>query len=172
MFLSSGGTVYGIPKYLPIDELHPTDPLCSYGISKLTIEKYLDLYRLLYGIDYVVLRISNLYGERQRLIAAQGAAAVFLGKALKGEKVTIWGDGSVARDYIYIADVIDSLIAVMNYFGKERIFNVGSGVARTLLELIEVIESVAGRKVDLEFKPSRTFDVPVNSLDIRRAMGS
>ncbi|MDC4203440.1 MAG: NAD-dependent epimerase/dehydratase family protein [Candidatus Manganitrophus sp.] len=171
VFLSSGGTVYGIPKYLPIDELHPTDPLCSYGISKLTIEKYLDLYRLLYGIDYVVLRISNLYGERQRLIAAQGAAAVFLGKALKGEKVTIWGDGSVARDYIYIADVIDSLIAVMNYFGKERIFNVGSGVARTLLELIEVIESVAGRKVDLEFKPSRTFDVPVNSLDIRRAMG-
>ncbi|HEX5337076.1 MAG TPA: NAD-dependent epimerase/dehydratase family protein, partial [Gallionella sp.] len=82
VFMSSGGTVYGIPKYLPIDESHPTDPLCSYGIAKLTIEKYLELYRVHYGIDYAVLRVSNPYGERQRLMAAQGAVAVFLGKAL------------------------------------------------------------------------------------------
>lgn len=169
IFLSSGGTVYGIPRYLPIDELHPTDPLCSYGISKLTIEKYLELYRLLHGIGYAVLRVSNVYGERQRLTAAQGAVAVFMGKALNEERITIWGDGSVARDYIYIGDVINSLIAAMDYSGKEKIFNIGSAVPRTLLELIDAIELVAGKEVGLEFMPSRTLDVPINVLDITRA---
>lgn len=169
VFLSSGGTVYGMPRYLPIDELHPTDPLCSYGISKLTIEKYLELYRLLHGIDYAVLRVSNVYGERQRLIAAQGAAAVFLGKALNGEKITIWGDGSVARDYIYVGDLICGLMAAMNYSGNEHIFNIGYGAPTTLLELIAAIESVVGKKAELEFLPARSFDVPINMLDINRA---
>ena len=102
-------------------------------------------------------------------MSVQGAAAVFLGKALNGEKITIWGDGSVARDYVYIGYVINSLIAAMNYFGKERIFNIGSGVPTTLLELIDAIESVVGRKVEREFNPARILDVPVNVLDINRA---
>ena len=169
VFLSSGGTVYGIPKYLPIDEAHPTDPLCSYGIGKLAIEKYLELYRSLYGIDYAVLRVSNPYGERQRLTAAQGAVAVFLGKALHKQKITIWGDGSVARDYIYVGDLIASLLTVMNYSGKQRIFNIGSGSPTTLNALVAAIESVINTKVDLEFLPARAFDVPINVLDIARA---
>jgi UDP-glucose 4-epimerase len=169
VFMSSGGTVYGIPKYLPIDELHPTNPLCSYGITKLTIEKYLELYRSLYGIDYVIARCSNPYGERQRLVAAQGAAAVFLGKTLNGEKITIWGDGSVARDYIYIGDLISGLMAIMNYSGKEHIFNIGCGKPTTILELIAAIESVVGKKARLDIMSSRLFDVPINVLDITRA---
>jgi UDP-glucose 4-epimerase len=169
VFLSSGGTVYGEPKYLPIDEFHSTDPLCSYGISKLAIEKYLELYRSLYGIDYVVLRVSNPYGERQRLAAAQGAVAVFMGKALRGEKITIWGDGSVARDYLYIGDLIDSLLASINYAGKEHIFNIGSGSPTKLLELVATIESVIAKQVALEHLSARSFDVPINVLDIRRA---
>lgn len=169
LFLSSGGTVYGTPKYLPIDEKHPTDPQCSYGISKLAIEKYLELYRLLYGIDYAVLRVSNPYGERQRLVAAQGAVAVFMGKALNNEKIAIWGDGSVARDYIYIGDVVGALLAAMNYSGKEHIFNIGHGEPLKLLDLITAIESVVGKKIELEFMPARQLDVPINVLDINRA---
>jgi len=169
VFLSSGGTVYGIPKYVPLDEQHPTDPLCSYGITKLAIEKYLELYRSLHGIEYAVLRVSNPYGEGQRLIATQGAAAVFLGRALNGEKVVIWGDGTIARDYIYVGDVIRGLMAVMNYSGKEHIFNIGSGVPITLLELVAAIESVVDKKVELEFLPARSLDVPINVLDINRA---
>lgn len=169
VFLSSGGTVYGVPKYSPINESHPTDPLCSYGITKLTIEKYLELYRLLHGIDYTVLRVSNPYGERQRLTASQGAVAVFMGKAINNEPITIWGDGSVARDYVYIGDVIRSLLAAMNYVGDEHIFNIGSGVPITLIELVDAIETVIGQKVELEFTPARSLDVPTNVLDINRA---
>ena len=169
IFLSSGGTVYGVPKYVPLDELHPTNPLCSYGITKLAIEKYLELYRLLHGIEYAVLRVSNPYGEGQRLIATQGAVAVFLGRALNGEKVVIWGDGTISRDYVYVGDVIRSLVAVMSYSGKEHIFNIGSGMPITLLELVSAIESVVGKKVELEFLPARALDVPINVLDINRA---
>jgi UDP-glucose 4-epimerase len=169
VFLSSGGTVYGVPKYCPIDEAHSTDPLCSYGITKLAIEKYLELYRSLYGIEYSVLRVSNPYGEGQRLIASQGAVAVFMGRVLGNEKVVIWGDGSVARDYLYIGDLMAALMAAMDYKGDERVFNIGSGMPTTLLELINVIESVAGKKAEIEFLSARSLDVPVNVLDIQRA---
>jgi len=169
IFLSSGGTVYGTSNYIPINESHPTDPLCSYGITKLTIEKYLELYRSLYGIDYTVLRVSNPYGEGQRLSANQGVVAVFLGRALNNEKITIWGDGSVVRDYIYIGDVICSLMAVMNYSGNEHIFNIGSGIPLTLLELLATVESVVGKKLMLEYMPTRSLDVPINVLDVTRA---
>lgn len=169
IFLSSGGTVYGIPKYLPINELHPTDPICSYGITKLAIEKYLELFRSLHGIEYTVLRVSNPYGERQRLTASQGAVAVFLARALKNEQITIWGDGSIARDYIYIGDLISSVMAVMNYSGKEHIFNIGSGVPTTLLKLTALIELILDKKLDIDFKPARLADVPINVLDIKRA---
>src|SRR5262249_42060795 len=93
VFVSSGGTVYGVPKQIPILETHATDPMCSYGITKLSIEKYLHLFHVLHGLDYTVLRLSNPFGEGQRVHASQGAVAVFLGKVLRGETVEIWGDG-------------------------------------------------------------------------------
>src|SRR3989339_950984 len=127
IFLSSGGTVYGQPTTLPIVEAHSTNPRCSYGIVKLAIEKYLSLYHQLYGLNYVVLRLSNPFGEYQSVKARQGAVAVFLGRALCGQPVEIWGDGSVVRDYVYISDVIDAMIKAMHYSGPERLFNIGSG---------------------------------------------
>jgi UDP-glucose 4-epimerase len=169
VFLSSGGTVYGVPKYLPIDEAHPTDPLCSYGIGKLAIEKYLELYRSLYGIDYAVLRVSNPYGERQRVNAAQGAIPVFLGKAINDERITIWGDGSVSRDYIHIGDVVESMIAAMRYAGKYRIFNIGSATSTTLIELLSTIQLIIHKHIAVDYLPARSFDVPVNVLDINLA---
>jgi UDP-glucose 4-epimerase len=169
IFLSSGGTVYGVPQYCPIDEAHPTDPLCSYGITKLAIEKYLALYHALHGIDYSVLRVSNPYGEGQRLAASQGAVAVFLGRVLHQEKLVIWGDGSVARDYVYIGDLMDAVLATLHYTGSEHVFNIGSGVPTTLLALIETIEAMSGKQAEVEFMPARGLDVPLNVLDISRA---
>ncbi len=169
IFFSSGGTVYGIPRTIPISEDHPNDPVCSYGIQKLAIEKYLMLFRRLYGLDYGILRISNPFGERQRVHASQGAAVVFLNKVINGETIEIWGDGSVTRDYLYVKDVTGAVLKLMEYSGDLRIFNIGSGRGTTLLELIKSIENVTGRKARVGFTPARPFDVPVNILDVRRA---
>jgi UDP-glucose 4-epimerase len=172
IFVSSGGTVYGVPIELPIPETHRTDPICSYGISKLAIEKYLELFRRLHGLDYTVLRIANPYGERQRMHASQGAVAVFLGKVLSGEPVEIWGDGSVVRDYVYIADVVDALLAAMELECDEHVFNIGSGYGLSLNELLDAIEKVTKRAADRRYLPARVFDVPISVLSIERAKRS
>lgn len=169
LFASSGGTVYGIPKEVPIKESHPTDPVCSYGIGKLAIEKYLHLYHALHGLDYCVLRIGNPYGEGQRATAAQGAVAVFLNKALHGEVIEIWGDGTVCRDFIYVGDVARAFLKAMSYSGEHGLFNIGAGEGRSLNDLIGAIESLVGRPVARKYLPGRSFDVPTNILDISRA---
>ncbi|MGH6693334.1 MAG: NAD-dependent epimerase/dehydratase family protein, partial [Gammaproteobacteria bacterium] len=169
IFASSGGTVYGVPRAVPITEEHPTHPITSYGIGKLTIEKYLELYRVLHGIDYCVLRISNPFGERQRVASGQGAVTTFLHRAHRGETIEIWGDGSVVRDYLYVGDVAEALARTVDYRGERRIVNIGSGVGRDLNEIIAAIERVIGRPVQKRHVPGRTFDVPVNVLDIRLA---
>jgi len=172
IFLSSGGTVYGIPRQLPIDENHPTNPLCSYGITKLAIEKYLHLYQQLYGLDYTILRLANPFGERQRIHATQGAIAVFLGKALRKETVEVWGDGSVVRDYIHISDVVCAMLKSMTYKGSEHLFNIGSGRGVSLNEVLDGIEMVTEEKVIRHYAPERKFDVPVSVLAIDRAMNA
>jgi UDP-glucose 4-epimerase len=169
LFPSSGGTVYGIPKEIPIKECHPTDPVCSYGIGKLAIEKYLHLYHALHGLDYCVLRIGNPYGEGQRPTAAQGAVAVFLDRALNDEVIEIWGDGTVTRDYLYVGDVVQAFLNAMTYCGEHRIFNIGAGEGRSMNDLIGAIESLVRRPVTRRFLPGRPFDVPTNILDISRA---
>ena len=121
IFVSSGGTVYGIPQEVPIKESHPTEPICSYGIGKLAIEKYLNLFHLLHGMDYCVLRLANPFGERQRIAAEQGAVTVFLDKALRNEEIAIWGDGSVVRDYFYVGDAVSAMTKALAYKGPWRI---------------------------------------------------
>jgi UDP-glucose 4-epimerase len=165
IFFSSGGTVYGVPRKIPITEDHPTDPISSYGIQKLAIEKYLRLYHHLYGLDYGIMRISNPYGERQRPVASQGAVAVFLHKAVNKEPIEIWGDGSVTRDYLHVSDVASVIPLLLRYEGQQRLFNIGSGRGRSLLELIGSIEKVIGNSLEVRFAPARPFDVPVNILD-------
>lgn len=169
IYVSSGGTVYGMPEQMPILETHPTEPTCSYGITKLAIEKYLALFNQLHGLDYTVLRIANPYGERQRIHASQGAVAVFLGKVLRSEPVEIWGDGSVVRDYIYIADVVDALLAVIEPTESEHVFNIGSDRGLSLNEVLIQVESVTGQVAVKRYMPSRVFDVPRNVLSIERA---
>lgn len=169
VFASSGGTVYGLPHTLPISETHSTEPLVSYGITKLAIEKYLHMYHALHGVDYCVLRLANPFGERQRVSAAQGAVAVFLHRALHGETIHIWGDGSVTRDYIYIQDAIGAFVRALSYQGEQRVFNIGSGQGLSLNEILAAIEKLLGRPVARTYEHGRKFDVPVNVLDISRA---
>ena len=169
VFISSGGTVYGAPRALPITEEHPTHPLSSYGITKLAIEKYLELYRVLHGLDYCVLRVANPYGERQRIVSGQGAVTAFLHRAHRGEPIEIWGDGRIIRDYLYVGDVADALVRALGHKGDRRVINIGSGVGRDLNQVVAAIERVIGRPVERRYTPGRNFDVPANVLDISLA---
>ncbi|MBL8644795.1 MAG: NAD-dependent epimerase/dehydratase family protein, partial [Rhodospirillaceae bacterium] len=169
VFASSGGTVYGIPTTVPIPETHPTDPISSYGITKLAIEKYLYLFRDLHKLDFTTLRISNPYGERQRTRASQGAIAIFLGRVLRGETIDIWGDGTTVRDYIYIGDVTNALVKAAGYSGPEHTFNIGSGIGLSLNQVLDEIERATGLPSKRNYAPARGFDVPRSVLSIARA---
>lgn len=165
VLVSSGGTVYGIPRSIPIPETHPTEPLCAYGIGKLAIEKYLHLHHHLHGLDYRVLRLANPFGERQRVSAAQGAVTVFLDRALRGDEIEIWGDGSVIRDYFHVSDAVSAMTRALRHEGKRRIFNIGSGTGLSLNQLIAAIERLVGTTVHRRHRPARPFDVAVSVLD-------
>jgi len=170
VFVSSGGTVYGIQNRLPLTEDSPTDPICAYGINKLAIEKYLHLYRHLHGLDYCVLRVANPFGEGQVSRRQQGVVAAFAAAAARGEPLVIWGDGSIVRDYVHIDDVTAALLQA----GKvpvltERIINIGSGEGRSVLDVADAVEAAAGHPLVRDFRPGRPVDVPAVVLDITRA---
>lgn len=172
VFISSGGTVYGVPKSVPIKENHPTEPICSYGITKLAIEKYLQLFYHLYKLDYVVLRLSNPFGPGQNPNAKQGAIGVFLGRIAQGEPINIWGNGEVIRDYVYIEDSVAALIKAARYQAatdEERVFNIGSGQGQSINKIIDIIRQAADVPVKTKYLPARDLDVPENVLDISLA---
>jgi UDP-glucose 4-epimerase len=165
VFISSGGTVYGKPQYLPIDERHPTEPMVSYGITKLAIEKFMVMFQHLHGLKPVILRVTNPYGERQRVETAQGAVGVFLDRIIRGQPIEIWGDGSVSRDYIHVSDVAQAFASALTYEGSQVVFNVSTGKGTPLTELLKIIGEVTGLPVNAQFKPARPFDVPMSVLD-------
>lgn len=164
VFISSAGTVYGKPIYLPIDEKHPTDPLVSYGITKLAIEKYLQIYHNLYGLNAITLRVANPYGERQRIETAQGAVGVFIHRALEGEPISIWGDGSIVRDYIHVTDVAEAFVGALSYMGEKSCFNISSGGGHSVNELIDMLDDVLETSIQRKYLPGRSFDVSASVL--------
>jgi len=171
IFVSTGGAVYGQTGNQPIPEDFPANPINAYGISKLTLEHYLRLYHRLHGLDYLVFRPGNPYGEGQDPAGAQGSVAVFMGKIFRGEPITIWGDGEVVRDYLYIDDLVSALMAGLTYrplSEDPRIFNIGSGRGVSLNELVKMLEQIAGRTTQVTYTPARKADVPQIVLDIGR----
>lgn len=169
VFFSSGGTVYGPLQQEPVPETHPTAPLCSYGIVKLTIEKYLHLYHRQVGLRYAVLRPSNPYGPRQNPQGSQGAVAVFLGRVARGLPIVLWGDGSVVRDYFHVADLAQAAVAAAGSPHDELVVNVGSGAGLSLSDLVARIEAVTGQRVQVVHEAARPIDVPRLVLDTARA---
>ena len=134
IFASSGGTIYGLPQTVPITEDHPTNPITSYGIVKLAVEKYLGLFHRLHT----------------------------------GQPITIWGDGSVVRDYLYVADLVEALVLAGETETRQKVFNVGSGWGRSLNELVAIMAEVSGEQPEVKYLPGRALDVPANVLDVSR----
>jgi UDP-glucose 4-epimerase len=167
VYLSSGGTVYGVPEVSPIPETHPLKPICSYGVVKVAIENYLQMYQHLYGLDYTVLRVSNPYGERQGHTGVQGVISTFMGKVLQGEPIEVWGDGSVVRDFLYIEDLADLCVTV-GESSRVGIFNAGSGQGYSIQDIVKVLAEVTGEKIAPKYSQGRSYDVPEVVLDIHR----
>jgi UDP-glucose 4-epimerase len=168
VFASSGGTVYGIPESLPIGENHPTDPICSYGIGKLAVEKYLQLYDRLYSCSSTILRIANPYGTRQSFKSTQGVIPVFMNRILEGKPITIWGDGSAVRDFVSVRDVAKCFLLALKS-DAAGIFNVGSGIGTSINELVQLLSSIQQLEPVIVREQARNCDVPNIVLDCRKA---
>lgn len=167
-FLSSGGTVYGNPRRMPVDEDHPTDPITSYGVMKLASEKYIQMYAHLYGVPGRILRCSNVYGEGQPPHRGQGVIAAFLHQALNDQPIAVFGDGSVVRDYLYAGDLAALVVQLLELGSLPQLANVGSGVGTSLRAVVELVEAVTGRVVQVDQRPRRAFDIGEIVLDVSR----
>ncbi len=143
MFSSTGGAVYGEQEYFPADENHPTSPLSPYGISKLSVEKYLFFYRTQYNLNYTILRYANIYGPRQNPYGEAGVVAIFSKKLLNGEQPVINGDGKQTRDYTFVKDVVKANLLTLAD-EKSDIYNVGTGKETDVNVLFNKLNGIIG----------------------------
>jgi UDP-glucose 4-epimerase len=172
--ISSGGTVYGIPRSDLLSEDHPLDPINPYGLSKVAIEKYLGVFGYQYGIDYRILRLSNPYGSRQRVGRGQGVIAAWMANILRDEPIELWGDGTSTRDYVAVQDAAEAVALAASAPAGPRVMNIGSGQGHTLNDILALIEASAGRRAIVKRSAVRRVDVPRNVLDVspaRRELG-
>lgn len=168
IFLSSGGTVYGKESKCPLNEKTPTNPITSYGVQKITIEKLIYLYNYMYGLDYRIIRLTNPYGPYQRPNGVLGAVTTFTYKALRGEEIQVYGDGSVVRDFIYIDDAVRGILKIANGNDRHHTFNLGCGYGTSIKQVLDTIEKALDIKLNVKYTEARKVDVPVNYLDIKR----
>ena len=180
IYASSGGTVYGEPIYLPVDEAHPIAPISPYGISKHTVEHYLFLAAASAGLNYTVLRYANIYGPRQHPYGGAGVVAIFAELMLRGVRPTIFGDGSSTRDYLFISDAVDANLLAMTG-GDREIYHVSSGLELSLNELFCRLQQILGSSrggedianmspVYAEPRPGEIHRIALNPEKIERDM--
>lgn len=143
IFASTGGAIYGEQEYFPADEVHPTSPVSPYGITKLTIEKYLYFYHLEHKLNYTILRYANVYGPRQNPFGEAGVVAIFANKLLKGKQPIINGSGEQTRDYVFVDDVVKTnLLAVTDE--QSVIYNVGTAIETNVKEIYTILNHTIG----------------------------
>ncbi len=172
IYASTGGAIYGQPEHIPVNEDHPVNPICHYGISKHTVEHYLFLYRYLYGLDYVVLRYPNVYGPRQNPYGEAGVTAIFTLAYLTGSPPVINGDGMQLRDYVHVRDIARANWMSMDLSRTDisgEIFNIGFGIGRSVVELDRIIRGYTGSDLEPSFGPSLQEEILKIALDSSKA---
>jgi len=169
LYLSSGGAVYGNTVTSPIGEDQPLNPISSYGVVKVSIEKYLLMYQQLYGFKPIILRPSNPYGPRQGHVGVQGLIGTFLARILAGERLEIWGDGSVVRDYMHVSDLSRLCVSALE---SETcgVFNAGSGEGNSINQIVDLIRNLADEELQIDYRQGRACDVQEVVLDISKAI--
>jgi UDP-glucose 4-epimerase len=169
IYVSSGGAVYGEPEYLPCDEKHPINPLCPYGASKHTIEHYLYMYKVNYGLNYVVLRYSNVYGPRQSPLGEAGVVAIFTNQMLTGKPIVINGDGEQLRDYVYVGDCARANVIALASEATDTIYNLGTGKGTSVNEIFRLLRNATGYRGDGVHGPAKLGETRHIYLDVQKA---
>ena len=168
VFVSSGGTVYGEGNGTPNREDTAQEAYCSYALTKIMIEQTIKLYSHQNNLRYKVLRLGNPYGYSSNSKRMQGAIPIFVQKIIHNEKITIWGDGKNTRDYIFLDDVIEAIVRVIDSTETNLVLNVGSGVSYSTLQVLDRIERLIGSELSttVEFSKARKCDLQHSALDI------
>ncbi|SEC04856.1 NAD-dependent epimerase/dehydratase family protein [Paenibacillus sp. GP183] len=161
---ASSAAVYGAPQFLGITEDHPKKPQSFYGVSKLAVEPYIDVYSQLYGLDYTILRYANVYGMRQDPRGEGGVVSIFIDKLLRGESPMIYGSGEQTRDFIYIKDVVRANLAAIDH-GAKTIVNIGTNRQTSTNDLLKLLTLVMGEQVHPIYQKSRAGDIEHSRLD-------
>jgi UDP-glucose 4-epimerase len=171
VFSSTGGAIYGETDVVPTPEDVPALPMAGYGQSKFCAEQYLGLYERLHGMSTVALRFGNVYGPRQDPHGEAGVIAIFCGRFVAGGRPTIFGDGTQTRDYIYVGDLVEAIIAAGETDAGGAI-NIGTEEETTVLDLVDALRDAGGSgngAFEPEFKPARTGEVDRSCLAVSRA---
>ncbi|RAY13767.1 UDP-glucose 4-epimerase [Actinomadura craniellae] len=168
LFASTGGALYGLDAKIPSpEELLPV-PEAPYGTAKYCAEQYIGLFNRLHGGAHSALRLGNVYGPRQDPTGEAGVVSIFCGRALEGERPTVYGDGAQTRDYVYVGDVVAAFLAAADA-ARPGIWNIGTGRETSVLDLVEVIGRISGAPVEPVFAPARPGELPRSALDVARA---
>lgn len=169
VYISTGGAVYGEPEYLPCDEAHPINPICQYGASKHTVEHYLYMYHVNYGLKYTVLRYPNVFGPRQDPHGEAGVVAIFTGKMLAGEPVTINGDGEQTRDFVYVGDCAFANYLAVTVEHQPGIYNLGWGRPTSVNEIFATLAKVTGYPIPVAYGLAKVGETRHIYLDASKA---
>ena len=169
VFASSGGAIYGEQVIFPAPETHPAKPISPYGIAKLVGEHYLYYYKALFGLDYVSLRYSNVYGPRQDPHGEAGVVAIFTKKMLEGERPVINGDGEQTRDYIYVGDVVRANILTMKNDYEESEFNIGTSIETSVNQIFDYLRNFINPAITEEYGPPKLGEQKRSVINFTKA---
>ena len=171
VIFASTAAVYGDVKEddLPVREAQPTEPMSFYGLSKLAVEKYLDMYHAVYGLEYVILRFANVYGERQGDGGEGGVISIFAKAMAEGRDITIYGDGEQTRDFVYAGDIAEGIVAALQTEEVNAAYNLSTQTETSLRELVSLLSEICGREIVPKYGPERDGDIYKSMLSNSRA---
>ncbi len=168
VFASSGGAVYGDASVIPTPEDYPAKPVSPYGIEKLTVEHYLDFYKKEYGLDYLILRLANVYGPRQNSKGEAGVIAIFCAKLIGRGQPIINGDGKQTRDFVFVKDVVRASVLGMQK-NKSGVFNIGTGVQTNINDIFRKLKGLFNVEIKEIHAPQKQGEQKRSCLDIAKA---
>ncbi len=174
VYISSGGAAYGEPERVPCEETDPINPICQYGASKHTVEHYLYMYHVNYGLKYTVLRYPNVFGPRQDPHGEAGVVAIFTGKMLAGEPVMINGDGEQTRDFVYVGDCAYANYLAVAVDHESGIYNIGWSRPTSVNEIFNTLAKVTGFPHPVKYGPAKlgeTRHIYLNAAKAGRELG-